>query len=234
VRIAFAASWVHKWIALVVCIQVLLWMASGLFFAVYPIERVRSEHRVAPPRLEALNAAASLSPKDVAVLLPRAPTRLSYERDARGRAVVIAEFAEGRPALVDVAENRLASPLTEAAAREIAQAAIQDPPPVSAARLVESESAEYRGALPAWRVTFRDPEGLVVYVAADTGRITARRSDLWRLYDALWALHIMDWRDHENFNNGLLIVAAALSLLVVITGIVLFPFRLGWPRKRAN
>jgi len=78
------------------------------------------------------------------------------------------------------------------------------------------------------------PKGLAVYVAADTGRVTARRSDLWRIYDALWALHIMDWRDHKNFNSGLLIAASATALLVVLAGFVLLPYRLGWLRRRGG
>jgi hypothetical protein len=78
---------------------------------------------------------------------------------------------------------------------------------------------EYRGPLPAWRIAFDDAEGLAVYVAADTGRVAARRSDLWRVYDALWALHIMDWRDHENFNTGLMIVTSFTALIVNVGGL---------------
>jgi hypothetical protein len=91
---------------------------------------------------------------------------------------------------------------------------------------------EYRGMVPAWRVAYDDAEGLAVYVAADTGRVTARRSDLWRVYDALWALHIMDWRDHENFNNGLLILVSFLALIVVVSGFILAPYRLGVMKQR--
>ena len=59
---------------------------------------------------------------------------------------------------------------------------------------VTANDSEYRGALPAWRVDFEDGEGRSIYVAADTGAVTARRSTLWRVYDFLWGLHIMDWR----------------------------------------
>lgn len=87
------------------------------------------------------------------------------------------------------------------------------------------ETAEYRGALPAWRVQFPDG-GLSVYVAQNTGAVTARRSDLWRLYDTLWALHIMDWQNHEDFNHPLIIIVTAITLLSVIAGIVLIPYRI--------
>ena len=43
---------VHKWLALLMAIQILFWFVSGLFFAVFPIERVRSEHMMAEQRAQ--------------------------------------------------------------------------------------------------------------------------------------------------------------------------------------
>ena len=40
----------------------------------------------------------------------------------------------------------------------------------------------------------------------------------------------MDWRDHENFNHPLVIVAAALALVSTIAGLVLLPFRIRFRR----
>ncbi len=230
-KLVVAASWIHKWLALIVGVQVLFWVVSGLFFAIYPIERVRSEHRIAEQTQIGLDLGALLSPAELAALLPEAPTRISYERGGRGEALAIAEFTARAPVLIGLADGRVLSPLDETAALEIARAYVAQAPNVREARLITAESPQYRGALPAWRIAFDDSEGLAVYVAADTGRVTARRSDLWRLYDALWALHIMDWRDHENFNSGLLIVASLASLIVTLAGFILIPYRLGWIRR---
>lgn len=41
----------------------------------------------------------------------------------------------------------------------------------------------------------------------------------------------MDWRDHENFNTGLLIVSSLTALIVILAGFILFPYRL---RLRTN
>ncbi len=216
------ASWLHKWLALIVGVQVLFWFASGLFFAAFPIEQVRSEHRIAQHEAAPL----SVLGQDVGPLLPEAPTRVTYERDVLGAPVAVAEFAERRPILIDLADWRVASPLSAEAAAQIAQAYVAGSPQIRERRLVTEETPEYRGPLPAWRIAFDDGEGLAVYVAADTARVTARRSDLWRVYDALWALHIMDWRDHENFNSGLLILTSFTALIVALAGFVLFPSRL--------
>jgi len=231
-KIAPLASSIHKWLALVVGVQMLFWVGSGLFFAIYPIEQVRSEHRIA----ETYTAAPlpERAPSELAQFLPEAPSRLVYERTSAGEAVAVAEFHERRPILINLDDWRVASPISAEAAEQIALAYIAGNPRVREAQLVTEESPEYRGVLPAWRIAFDDAEGLAVYVAADTARVTARRSDLWRVYDALWALHIMDWRDHENFNTGLLIATSFTSLIVLLAGFVLFPYRLRLRIKRAG
>lgn len=230
-KLVAAASWIHKWLALIVGVQMLFWVASGLFFAIFPIEQVRSEHRIAEAQATPL-VLTPHSPAEMAHLLPQTPTQLVYERGATGHPVAVAEFAERRPVLIDLNDWRVVSPLSAEAAAQIAQVYVADAPRIRETRLVTEESPEYRGPLPAWRIAFDDAEGLAVYVAADTGRVAARRSDLWRFYDALWALHIMDWRDHENFNTGLLIAASLTALIAVLAGFVLFPHRMGWLRRR--
>jgi hypothetical protein len=112
------ASWTHKWLALIVGVQILFWFGSGLFFAISPIERVRSEHRIAAHEAAPLSAPL----QDVSTLLPEAPTRVTYERDVLGEPVAVAEFAERRPILIDLSDWRVASPLSADAAVQIAQA----------------------------------------------------------------------------------------------------------------
>ena len=39
---------IHKWLALIVGIQIILWIVGGFGMAVLDIEKVRGEHLVAP------------------------------------------------------------------------------------------------------------------------------------------------------------------------------------------
>lgn len=74
-----------------------------------------------------------------------------------------------------------------------------------------------------------------VYVAAGTGAFTARRSTLWRVHDFLWSLQIEAFKEHQNFNNPLLVIATVQGARVIVTGIILLPARLGytaWRRRR--
>lgn len=226
---------VHKWLALVMAIQILFWFVSGLFFAAFPIERVRSEHAIAeqhrpPVALDA--AAAGLRRLAAAGIATGETVEL---KSLLGRPVALIGGGAGRPRLYDLATGRRLSPIPMTFAARIAEA--DHAGALRAARVarIDANDSEYRGALPAWRVDFADGAGRSLYVAADTGMVTARRSTLWRAYDFLWGLHIMDWRGHEDFNNPLLIAATLLALIVTVAGIVILPSRLGltaWLRRR--
>jgi hypothetical protein len=60
----------HKWIALVVGIQLLAWSASGLFMTVVPISQVRGEHNIRKQETVDLRGAALVP---IATVLERAP-----------------------------------------------------------------------------------------------------------------------------------------------------------------
>ena len=223
---------IHKWLALLMAIQILFWFASGLFFAAVPIERVRSEHMIAeqaPAPVDLAAAAAGLA------RLAGSPAEKVELRNLLGRPVALLSAHGARPRLYDLASGRLVSPIGVNEAARIAEADhAGDARAVRVERIAANDS-EYRGALPAWRVDFDDGAHRSLYIAADTGAVTARRSTLWRAYDFLWGLHIMDWRGHEDFNTLLLIVATALALILTVAGIVILPSRLGftaWLRRR--
>ena len=225
------ASKIHKWLALLMAVQILFWFVSGLFFAVFPIERVRSEHMIA-------EAPARPVPFDIAAdgMLRLGSAGVTGEkieiRMLLDRPVALVTPREGRPALYELARGRQISPIPMSLAVRIAEADHQGDRRAARVERVTENSPEYRGALPAWRVDFDDGANRSLYVAADTGAVAARRSTLWRTFDFLWSLHIMDFKNHEDFNTPLLIVATALGLVVIVTGIVMFPSRLGWTAWR--
>jgi len=226
---------IHKWLALLMAVQILFWFVSGLFFAVFPIEWVRSEHAIAERRAQpvAINIAAAGLERLSAQGL-RFGEKIEI-RSLLGRPAALVSGGEARPALFDLATGRQMSPLPPSLAVRIAEADHAGDARAAGVHRVTENSPEYRGALPAWRVDFDDGANRSLYVATDTGIVAARRSTLWRVYDFLWGLHIMDWRGHENFISPVLIIFSTLSLVVIATGIILFPSRLGytaWRRRR--
>lgn len=215
-------------------IQILFWFVSGLFFALAPIETVRSEHRIATQPPVALDPSV-LGDNLAAIDTTDVGRPVSIEiRTLLDRPVAEFSYADDRPTLFDLSTRRQISPISAQTARRLAEDHLAgDAPAVNVSQVLE-ESTEYRGALPAWRVDF-EQANRAVYVAADTGEVTARRSTLWRTFDFLWSLHIMDFQNHEDFNTPLLAVATVLGLVIILTGIVMFPSRLGynaWRRRR--
>jgi hypothetical protein len=69
-----------------------------------------------------------------------------------------------------------------------------------------------------------------VFVAVDTGKITAVRTGTWRLYDFFWSLHIMDWKNHEDFNTWWLLCCHC-GLLFGLWARLLF---MRWPIRRSR
>jgi uncharacterized iron-regulated membrane protein len=232
---ARVAGTVHKWLALLMAIQILFWFVSGLFFAVFPIEWVRSEHMIVEaPAIPIPLGDAAAGLQRIAATGARPGEKIEL-RTMMGRPVALVTGGSARPRLFDLESARILSPIPAALAVSIAERDHVGDDRAAAAYLVTAASPEYRGALPAWRVDFEGSNAVSLYVAADTGAVTARRSNLWRTYDFLWSLHIMDFRNHEDFNTPLLIGATALALVMVLAGIILFPSRLGynaWKRRR--
>lgn len=222
--LARLASFVHKWLALLVGIQIVFWVASGLFFTLIPIQQIRSETLIRPTQAQTIDTATLASLASLRGDENALPTKLTIERRAI-YPVIVAEFADGPPILFNASTLQRISPLNAEQASTIARLHVTLTSAPIGATLITEETSEYRGVLPAWRVQFPDG-GLSVYVAQHTGAITARRSDLWRVYDTLWALHIMDWENHEDFNHPLIIIVTAITVLSVIAGIMLIPYRI--------
>lgn len=221
------ASWFHKWLALLMAIQILFWFVSGLFFAIAPIETVRSEHRVVERETPAYALTELAARFEEAAAADGGRASRVELTSLLGRPVALIGSDDEAPRLIDLGSGATLSPLSPGLARRIAEADLSGKERALAVSPVTAESTEYRGSLPAWRVDFETADR-AIYVAANTGEVTARRSTLWRTFDFLWSLHIMDFENHEDFNTPLLIGATLLGLVIIMSGMMMFPQRLGW------
>ena len=219
---------IHKWIALLVGVQVLFWVVGGVVMTAIPIERVRSEHRLAERDLPPLEFDAAVSPAEAARQAGVGPlASAALKATPRGPVWVLTPAARGgEPRTVDALTGLPLERLTEAEARAVAQAAYTGPGRTVSARFHAKPPPETGRETPLWRVDFDDREGTAFYLAPDTGEVVTRRSNVWRFYDFFWRLHILDLKEGEDFNHPLIIAAAVLTLPMVITGFVLLWVRL--------
>lgn len=215
---------IHKWLALIVGLQIVLWVLGGLVMSVLPIEAVRSEHTIPAPVSRPLALDTLLSPAAAAREAEVSRVRSAALGHWNDRPVYRFDTPDG-VVMVDAQSGARLSPLDEAAARRTAQANYAGAAPISSVRYFETPTWEYRRSGPAWRAEFDDGEGTRLYISPDSGEVTARRNDRWRVFDFFWMLHVMDYKERENFNHPLLISMAGMALVTVMAGLVLLVIR---------
>ena len=209
----------HKYLSILISIQLLLWTISGIYFAFNQIELVRGEQYRLPQVF-------SVDLSKVNVFLDSVKSIQVARRFGEEILIVRKEAGTEYLNLQGVALEKLSreqaisivssvTSLTPLAAEEI-----NDPEPGS----------EYRGRnLPLFKVITQDQENdeINVYVDAISGQVVAIRSEQWRLWDLMWGLHIMDWETRDEINNWLLKLFSVLALISSLTGVFIF-FRWDW------
>ena len=210
----------HKWLSLLIGLQVILWAASGVMFAWLDPAKVRAEasvRTVEPPVL----APATLTAEPTA-WLGDYPQQEIYDI----RAIALADRWIWRVELQDrlelrAIENGAAVTLDEPWVRKLALARYAGEGSLVAATLQTSPDIESRSKGPVWRVQFADAQSTALYFSADDGRFIAARNGSWRVYDFFWMLHTMDYVGRDNFNNPLIITIGMATLWLAISGVVL-------------
>lgn len=202
----------HIWLGWLIGVPLLLWTASGLFMVAWPIEQVRGGQLRAEPEPMAL--AGLVVPQGGPV------TQLNLV-DEVGRLVWVATAADGALRRFD-ARSGLALPLVDQAeAQAIAAASYRGGAKLEgmARFAADASPIELRRERPSWQARFAD--GTHVYVDAGTGEVLALHSQLWRAFDFMWGLHIMDLQGREDTHHPLLIGFAGLAFLGSLMGTVL-------------
>jgi len=223
----------HRWLGLIVCVQLLAWSTGGLIFSVLAIDSVRGERDStgSPPRALTVPMDGGVGGvEDVEVgtmtLIDRGLGPVWEIRDVDGK----------RIARLDTTSGQRLPLITEDEAREIALGDFTPDATVGSVRLIESDApGEFRGGpLPAYEVRLDHAKHPHYYISAITGEVLAKRNDSWRVFDFFWMLHIMDYDDRDNFNHILLTGFSALAVLTAGSGIALWSWRAGtWVgRKR--
>lgn len=213
----------HNWLGLLLGLQVILWMLSGAVMSLFDIELVRGRTNAVatyPPELLASNYA---SPGGVIARTPGATSlTLSFVLD---RPAYVVSGSAGA-ALFDAETGEKLSPLSEARARLVAERDFIGRGKTGGGVLLDEAPHECGCAAPVWSFRFDDKLRTRLYVSPDTGAVLARRNEIWRMYDFFWMLHILDFKEREDFNNPLLRTAAVTGTLFALTGAYLVALRL--------
>ena len=207
----------HRWVALVVAVQVVLWAASGLAFAWLDHRAVLGEGLAEarpPPTLPA--TLPLLDPARLAAASGRAELRALSLRPVAGQWFYRLETAEGVELRRATDGTRVA--IDEAFAQRLATAHYRGQGPLRALRRHAQSTSETRGLGATWEAAYDDGPGTRLYFSAADGSLAAVRTDTWRLRDVFWMLHTMDYRGRDDFNHPLIVVAGTAAAWVALTG----------------
>lgn len=224
-RLARRIASLHKWLGLIVGLQLLVWTATGLFFTAFAIADVRGDALLREQTAQPVDMArVRLTSADaLAAVVEDRPFQVTLR--SLGGDPVYEIQAELGVFLVAAESGQMLSPLGEDMARRIAIGVWAGEGALQSIELLADPPREAGASAPVWAARFEGRGDPVLYVSAITGRPGPVRTDLWRTYDFLWSLHIMDYREGENFNHPLIVAAAVLALSVVLFGIVLLVHR---------
>lgn len=213
---AFRVRRAHQWIGLVIGVQALLWMISGLYMAVVPLEVIHGDHLAHLPAQPLAPAAGRLTQ---ARLHERYPGITSIRmKNLLGRDVY--EIRQGAQAsLVDAGSGDRISPLERDDIVALADAAYAGEGSIRGVEWVTRAPREVGARpVPLWAVHYDEAGRTTLYFSPYTGDLVARRHELWRWFDFLWMFHIMDYEEREDVNNTLLRVASATGLVFALSG----------------
>ncbi len=228
----------HRWLGLIISLQLLAWSVGGLMFSILDIENVRGnwDRATEPPAAVQLDA-VRITPAEAmarteleAAQVARVTLRTRFD----GRAVYVLIDPDDRPfATVDAATGEVTRRITGQLAEA---AALRDFVPdagVQSTRLIENDPpTEYRGKpLPAYQVVLEHPKQPHIYICPVTADVITRRNSTWRTFDFFWMLHTMDYQGRDNFNHWLLTIAAAIAVLTAASGLVMWVTRAPWRRR---
>jgi hypothetical protein len=230
------AQKLHKWLGLIVGLQLCIWTLSGFYMVVVDIDIIHGDHLVKnnEPALISLRSAnltdgftllAKTNPDASAISLTSLLGQTSYLLESNGERIPI-DANSGQPS----------SPINARRAESLAQQYYTGTSNIIRSVLIETNPPPELGgrSLPIWRVDFDDLWQTTFYISPVTGELITRRHALWRVFDFAWMLHIMDYDEREDVNNWILRIVSSLGFLLVVSGVWYLYFRLNlrrWFRK---
>jgi len=210
----------HKWLSLILGIQVLIWVVTGTIISLIDAQAVGGRlTRQDPVENKALAQYRPIIP------IAQLPISLNALRSVQlgsffAQPVYRVENAESRT-LFDARTGRKLV-IDEVLAERIARSSYGGDGELVATQKLEQGSDEMRlesGAM--WRLDFDDPLATRVYISAEDGRVLAHRNSRWKLVDFLLMLHFMDYVRADHFNNPQIIIFGFGTLWLAISGVLL-------------
>ncbi|MCJ8296816.1 MAG: PepSY domain-containing protein [Colwellia sp.] len=215
----------HKWLMLFIGLQFVVWSVSGTYMVLMDIDYIHGDSLVVEQKQTIAPEQVSYSFKQ---LLTEHPQAKKIELGLMLNKAVYRFSQNNEKVTVSAQDGQIISPISEGIATEIAKQNYDDKSVViSSVKLITETSLRELSArhLPVWRVDFDDFASPSFYISADSALLVTKRHSFWRIFDWMFAFHVMDYVD-ESPDNKLLRTVSILAFVASIFGLVLTYYRL--------
>lgn len=191
------------------------------------IDIIHGDHFIRQQAPKPLPASSLISPAQIAESASAEVVRLATHLE---RPVYIARSESG-DLLFDAQTGERLPPPSKEQIRRLAEERFSGSEKLTELTLITDIPGEIRGRKPPlWRADFEGWNKPTLYFSPATGELVSRRHELWRIFDFVWMLHIMDYDERENVNNWLLRGFTWLAVATAFSGAWLLWF--AFPRRR--
>lgn len=214
---------VHKWLSLIVGLQLLVWLGTGLYFNLMDHGkasgnefRTHTHHQgnVADFTLIPVSKIQSGSPLEVKLIWFSHQPYYHFIFD-KGQ-----HSYQKRDSLLFDAVTGKQINLSQKQILTLAQSSYSGTGQLASAVLTQPPFADHvRQQNPMWVVAVEDENNTTIYLDSITGQILGHANDDSRLKDLMMTLHFMDYANSGGFNHWWIIAFAFATLFLSITGI---------------
>ncbi len=234
-------SSLHKWLSAMVCVQLFIWVATGLFFNLMSFgdftgndNRKRTEYSLATVKnvkpllaVEALNV-KPFSQLSLVNIAGQLVYKISYTKNAHSK-------EQQNNHLLDVNTGKTVY-LDKDMAQSIAMSSYKINDGISLTNknellsnvtYLEDVSFAFPGEQnPGWQVKLNDKTNTAIYVRHSDGQVIGHITDNRRIRNLMFKLHFMDYFDEGSFNNAQNILFGIMTFILSVSGLLLFINRL--------
>jgi Na+-transporting NADH:ubiquinone oxidoreductase subunit F len=217
---------IHKWASVLIGIQLLLWLSSGIFFNMMDSKKahgnlyrghVNQKMNIKADRLvdpaQVLKKAEEATSLKLVTLLTQPYYLLNYRNSLyanfKQEQSLVHAYSGEYVLIDDVMANQLAH-LSYTGSAQIKSTQLLQPP-------LEDIGKEKNAA---WQINFADEENTSVYIQASSGRLIGHVDDHKRFADFFFMLHFMDYGNEGSFNTIQMTLFAFVTLWLSLTGLI--------------
>ena len=238
---------IHRYFGVIIGIQFLFWTLGGLFFSWSNMDQIHGDTNRNPDKLitqldnwqnpsVVFEKIIEHSPVDSVISFKT----ISFLGEPFYQ-IKYFSLGEQKLSLVNVHSGEIRHPLNQSEAVRLAQEVFTPASEIQSIEYLDKGTVgkhhEYRdGPLPAYAITFAHSSGTNVYVSTELAQVITFRNSNWRIFDFLWMMHTMDYKNRDNIGNILLRIFSLLGVITILSGFVLYYKSSPWiyQRQRKN